>query len=207
MSTEPEKFVLRTSMTSPFGFKVRLTGEVLGLSDRITVQGADVSDANDTLRRQNPLGKMPCLVRADGTAVFDSGVIVEFMQQVAGTDRLLPAGGPERIPKFVRVRMADGIIDAGALIAYEARYHEPQAQSEKWLDYQRGKIARALAAFEAEPPAPGPTDAVSIGLACALEFLDRRKLAEWRPDCPRLVAWYDAFVKSEPAFNRTRPPA
>lgn len=206
MATEPEKLVLRTTLTSPFGRKARMAAEVLGLRDRVTVVHADVADENDTLRQQNPLGKIPCLIRQDGTPVYDSGVIVECLQEVAGTDRLMPISGPDRIRKFTRARLADGIIDAGALIIYEGRYHEPGAQSERWLALQRGKIERALAAFESDPPDASKSDAVSIGLACALAFLDKRKAVEWRPTCPRLVAWFDAFVKSEPAFERTNPP-
>ena len=92
------------------------------------------------------------------------------------------------------------------MIIYEGRYHEPEAQSERWMTYQRGKIVRALAEFERAPPDPLVSDAVSIGLACALEFLDRRKAVEWRPTCPRLVAWLEAFVENEPAYDRTNPP-
>jgi glutathione S-transferase len=206
MSPEPEKFVLRTTLTSPFGRKARMAADALGLNDRVTVVHADTADENDTLRRQNPLGKIPCLVRADGTAVYDSSVILEFLQEVAGTDRLVPVRGPERIPVFTRARLADGIIDAGAVIIYEGRYHEPGAQSEYWLGYQRGKIMRALAAFEASPPDPRKTDAVSIGLACALGFLDKRQPVDWRPSCPRLAAWLAAFAANEPAFERTRAP-
>jgi glutathione S-transferase len=89
---------------------------------------------------------------------------------------------------------------------YENRYHEPAHISERWLDHQRGKIVRALAAFEASPPDPARTDAVTISLACALGFLDKRKPVAWRPGCPRLVDWLDAFAVNEPAFERTRPP-
>ena len=206
MSTEPEKFVLRTTLTSPFGRKARMAADVLGLRDRVTVVHADVADENDTLRQQNPLGKIPCLVRADGTTVYDSGVILECLQEAAGTDRLMPARGPDRIRKFTMARLADGIIDAGALIIYEGRYHETGAQSERWVALQRGKIVRALAAFERDPPDPRKSDAVAIGLACALEFLDRRKAVEWRPTHPRLVAFLDAFAKNEPAYERTNPP-
>jgi glutathione S-transferase len=207
MSPPPEKTILRTTLTSPFGFKVRLAVDVLGLSDRVTIQTADPSNENDTLRQQNPLGKIPCLVRADGSAVYDSGVIVECLQEMAGTDRLLPVQGPTRIPKFTRVRLVDGIIEAGIAILYEMRWHEPGAQSEQWIAYQSGKIMRALDALEAKPPDPRVTDAVAIGLACALEFLDRRKAVDWRPAFPRLVDWFAAFTKHEPAFERTRPPA
>jgi glutathione S-transferase len=206
MSTEPENFVLRTTMTSPFGFKVRLAVDILGLSDRVTVMGADVADENDTLRKQNPLGKIPCLVRADGTAVFDSGVILECLQEAAGTDRLLPVSGPQRIPKFTLARLIDGIIDAGALTLYETKWHKPGTESEAWIAYQRGKIERGLAALEAMTLDPHQSDAVSIGLAAALEFLDRRKPVEWRSGHPRLAAWFAAFTAHEPAFERTRPP-
>jgi glutathione S-transferase len=206
MSPEPEKFVLRTTLTSPFGRKARMAADVLGMNDRVTVQHADVADENDTLRKQNPLGKIPCLVRADGTPVYDSGVIVECLQEAAGTDRLMPTRGPDRIRKFTMARLADGIIDAGALIIYEGRYHEAEAQSERWLALQRGKIVRALAEFERQPPDPRTSDAVSIGLACALAFLDKRKAVEWRPTCPHLTAWFEAFQRNEPAFERTTPP-
>ena len=90
----PEKFVLRSTLTSPFGRKVRMAIDVLGLGDRVTMVPADTLDENDTLRRQNPLGKMPCLLLPDGRAVFDSGVIIEFLQHVAGTDRLVAGEGP-----------------------------------------------------------------------------------------------------------------
>ncbi|WP_029001001.1 glutathione S-transferase N-terminal domain-containing protein [Azohydromonas australica] len=207
MSGGPETFVLRSSLTSPFVRKVRMAADVLGLADRLTLVPADAADPQDLLRRQNPLGKYPCLLRADGTAIYDSSVILEFLQDVAGTDRLLPATGPTRIPMLTRTRLADGIVDAGALVLYEARYHPPGSRSDTWLGYQRDKIRRALCSFEANPPDARVTDAVSIGLACALGFLDRRAPVVWRPECPRLSAWLETFCACEPAYDRTRPPA
>ena len=80
--------MLRSTLTSPFGRKVRMAIEVLGLGDRITLVPADPLDENDTLRQQNPLGKMPCLVLSDGTSIYDSGVIIEYLAgaQQAPTD-------------------------------------------------------------------------------------------------------------------------
>ena len=72
--------------------------DALGLSDRVTLMPANPLDENDTLRQQNPLGKMPCLLLADGSSIYDSGVIIEFLQDVAGTDRLLPARGAAALP-------------------------------------------------------------------------------------------------------------
>lgn len=206
MPLSAETFVLRSSLTSPFVRKVRMVADVLGLVDRITLRPIDAADPNDPLAAQNPLGKYPCLLREDGTAVYDSSVILEFLQQVAGTDRLLPVDGPQRIAMLTRTRLADGIIDAGALVIYEERYHDASMRSASWLAHQRGKIKRALAVFEAAPPDPRCTDAVSIGLACALGFLDRRQPVAWRADCPQLARWLTSFAESEPAFDRTRPP-
>lgn len=207
MTILQQNFILRTTLTSPFGFKVRMAADILGLSKRITLLSADLLDETDTLRQQNPLGRIPCLVMPDGTGVYDSVVIVDFLQELSGIDRLLPRSGWTRTRKFTLGRLADGIVEAGGLIIYEGRWHEPGAQSDGWLSHQRGKIKRALAAFEDSPPDHRTSDLVAICLACALEFLDRRKAISWRSSCPRLVSWYAAFVDHEPAFNRTKPPA
>ena len=206
MSPAPETFVLRTSLTSPFGRKVRMAVEVLGLSDRVTVSPADPLDETDTLRQQNPLGKMPCLVRGDGSSIYDSGVIVEFLQDAAGGDRLLPKSGDARFTALTRARLADGIIDASILVVYDSRFRPGEPPAERWLAHQRGKITRGLAAFETAPPDPQKTDIVAIGLACALGYLDWRKQVDWRPAAPRLVDWLDRFSAREPAYERTRAP-
>ena len=202
----PEQLVLRSTLTSPFGRKVRMAAEVLGMMDRITLVPANPQDEADTLRRQNPLGKMPCLIAADGTPIYDSGVIIEYLDQLAGGAKLLPAGGLARIKALTLARLADGITEAAILVVYEGRYHEPAQASERWLAHQRGKILRALAAFEAAAPDPAKTDLVAIGLSCALGYLDWRKPVEWRAYHPRLVAWLAAFAKNEPAFEHTRAP-
>jgi glutathione S-transferase len=207
MPAGSEKFVLRSTLTSPFGRKARMAVEVLGLSERVTVEPANPQDESDTLFRQNPLGKMPCLVTGDGTAIYDSGVIIEFLQDVAGSERLLPARGPERIKALTLARLADGITEAALLIVYETRFRDPGMHSDRWLSAQRARITRALAAFETAPPDPAKTDIVAIGLSCALGYLDCRKGVNWRPLCPRLVEWFAAFAKNEPAFDRTRAPA
>jgi glutathione S-transferase len=204
MSPNDPSFVLRTTATSPFGRKVRMAIEVLGIGHLVTIEPADTLDANDTLRQQNPLGKMPCLLLPDGTALYDSGVIIVFLADGAGSDALLPRDRPERYIALTRARLADGITDAALLMVYENRFRDPGTQSERWLAHQRGKVERALAAFEAEPPDPAKTDIVAIGLSCALGYLDWRRPVKWRDNHPRLVAWLAAFAKNEPAFERTR---
>lgn len=202
-----ENYVLRSTLTSPFGRKVRMAIDVLGLSDHVTLSPADTLDETDTLRLQNPLGKLPCLLLSDGTALYDSVVIVEFLQDVAGTDRLLPLRGIERYKTLTLTTLADGITDAALLMVYEGRFRDEGTYSQRWLTHQRGKIMRALAAFEATPPDPRKTDIVSIALACAFGYLDWRKPMAWRAEHPRLVEWLDAFAQHEPAYARTRAPA
>jgi len=197
-------FTLRTTLTSPFGRKARLAAEVLGLADRVQIVNADVYDDQDSIRRQNPLGKMPCLVTADGTAVYDSSVIVDFLQYVSGTEKLYPASGAERFRKLTRAKLADGIIDAGALVAYEGRWHEASQVSAPWLEYQLGKIRRALDSFEADTPDVATNDIVTVCLACALEFLERRKPLDWKAGHPKLVDWLAAYAAREPAYARIK---
>ena len=199
-----ETFVLRSTVTSPFGRKVRMAIETLGLGNRVTLTPADPLDENDTLRRENPLGKMPCLVLGDGSTIYDSGIIIEYLQEVAGTDRLLPLRGRDRFRALTLARLADGIMDASILVVYESRFRPDLPHSPRWLAHQRGKIKRGLAAFEASPPIPEKTDIVSIGLSCALGYLDWRRQVDWRPVYPGLINWLDRFSAHEPAFERTR---
>ena len=83
--------ILRTTTSSPFGRKPRMAALHLGLMDRIDVQGSDPLDPNDVLRRDNPLGKMPALILEDGRCIFDSRVILEHLDHLAGGGRIIPA--------------------------------------------------------------------------------------------------------------------
>ena len=201
-----ENFVLRSTVTSPFGRKVRMAVEILGLSSRIQLVPANTLDESDTLRQQNPLGKMPCLLLDDGTAIYDSQVIIEFLQEIAGGEQLVPLRGLPRYVALTRATLADGIADAALLMVYERRFRDPGTYSERWLAHQRGKVMRGLKAFEDQPPAAGPTDVVAIGLSCALGYLDWRRPVDWRPGHPRLGAWLDAFAAREPAYEATGAP-
>jgi glutathione S-transferase len=206
LALESEHFVLRSTLTSPFGRKVRIAIELLGLGDRITIVPADTLDDNDTLRQQNPLGKLPCLLLSDGTAIYGSGVIVEFLQELAGVYTLVPLRGLARYKALTKVTLADGIAEAALLMVYESRFRDPGAYSERWLKHQREKISRALAAFGRELPDPAKSDLTAIALACALGYLDWRKPVEWRNDHPRVAAWLAEFSKHEPVYARTRAP-
>jgi glutathione S-transferase len=206
MLLESEHFVLRSTLTSPFGRKVRMAIDLLRLNDRVTIVPADTLDENDTLRQQNPLGKLPCLLLADGTPIYGSLVIVEFLQKLAGDDTLVPLRGLARYKTLTKVTLADGIVEAALLMVYEGRFRDPGSYSERWLRHQREKISRALTAFGRDLPDPARTDLTAIALSCALGYLDWRKPVEWRSDHPRVAAWLADFSKHEPAYARTRAP-
>lgn len=194
--------VLRSTDTSPFGRKVRMALIRLGLEARITREPADTLDAEDSLRRQNPLGKMPCLLIGND-AFFDSHVILEMLDALAGGGVLAPKDGLARYRILTRAKLADGITDAALLVTYEGRFRESGNVSERWLSHQKGKIVRGLDAFEAYPPDPLQADLVTITLAAALGYLDWRQPLEWRDDHPALAGWLDEFARTHAFWGAT----
>lgn len=193
--------LLRCSLTSPFGRKVQVAAHHLGLIDRIEFVAADTLDPADPLRQDNPLGKMPVMILDDGRRIYDSRVILEHLDHLAGGGRILPADWDERLACLTLQALADGILDASLLVLYEERRPEAE-RSPAWLERQRGKIRRGLAALDATPPHL-LVDAGTITVACMLNQLDRRKPLEWRGDHPALLAWFAAFAQATPAFTAT----
>ncbi|MEA2962584.1 MAG: glutathione S-transferase, partial [Alphaproteobacteria bacterium] len=154
-----------------------------------------------------PLGKIPALVLEDGTVLFDSRVILEYLDHRAGGGRIIPTEASARFSALRLQALADGIMDASVLLVYEGRWRPPERHEPKWVDLQAGKVARGLTALEAAPPAFGATpDIGQIALACALGYRDLRLPGPWRADHPRLVAWLDEFARRVPAFAATKPP-
>lgn len=200
-------WTLRHSPASPFVRKVRVAAALCGLESRIRLTTADTTDASDSVRIQNPLGKIPVLILEDGTALYDSRVIVEFLDLEAGGDVIMPAG-VGRIAALTLQALADGIADAALLQVYEKRFRAPEHYSERWLDHHAGKVERGLAGLEAAPPAlPARPHVGHIALSCALGYLDLRFDGAWRATCPRLVAWLDDFAAKVPSFDATAPTA
>ena len=195
--------VLRSSPASPFGRKVKMAALEFGLMDKIEIVAADTTDPTEVLRQQNPLGKIPTLVLEDGTTLFDSRVILDYLDHLSG-GKLIPAGEA----RFVQLRLqalADGICDAALLKVYEGRFRPEEARNANWVAHQDGKVARGLAALEAAPPTfPDRPRVGEIALACALGYLDLRFEGKWRADHPKLVAWLDDFAARVPAFETTR---
>ena len=198
--------ILRSSPFSPFGRKVKIAAAVLGLTDRIEVVVADTNDPSEPLRIQNPLGKIPTLVLADGGTLYDSRVIVEYLDHLAGGGRIIPQG-EARFPVLRMQALADGIMDASILRMYEIRFRPEEIRSADWVAYQTDKVKRGFAVLEAEPPAfdRKMPDIGAIALACALGYQDLRFDGWWRADHKKLVAWLDDFAAAVPSWDKTKP--
>ena len=196
--------ILRSSPPSPFGRKVKIAAAILGLTDKIEIVVTDTIDPSDSIRQQNPLGKIPALILADGKVVYDSRVIVEYLDMVAGGGKIIP-NGPARLDTLVLQALADGIMDAGILQMYERRFRDEAKREPKWVEHQQGKIERALAVLEQQDVPLHATPLIGeIALACALGYLDLRFEGAWRVKHPRLVAWLDRFAAAVPAFEKTK---
>jgi glutathione S-transferase len=197
--------ILRSSPPSPFGRKIKLAIGILGFDNEVTIEKADPTDAGDSLRKQNPLGKIPALIVENGTVLYDSPVILEYLDHRAGGARIVPEEPEARFAALTLQALCDGILDAGILLVYEGRWRPAEKHEPKWIDHQRGKVQRALDVLEAAPP---PLDAIpnvgQITLACALGYGDLRFEGKWRAGHPRLVKWLDEFAARVPAFEKTR---
>lgn len=197
--------ILRSTPPSPFGRKVKLAASLLGLSDQIKIVPADTNDDSEPLRQQNPVGKIPTLVLEDGATLFDSRVILEYLDHVAGGGKIIPNEPKARFAALRLQALADGMTDAQILVVYEARWRPKEIHFPKWVDYQAGKIARGLAALEAESPGLDAIPNVGqIAVACFLGHRDLRFAGDWRASHPKLVAWLERFEARVPAFAATR---
>ncbi len=197
--------ILRSSPASPFGRKVRIAADVLGLSSKIDVRETDLNAADDSIRTQNPLGKIPALVLEGGDTLFDSRVIVDYLDHLAGGGRIIPGEPAARYAALRMQALCDGILDASLMIVYESRYRPAEHRVQAWVDRQAGKVARGLAALEASPPKlTSVPDIGQIALACVLGYGDLRFEGKWRKDHPRLLGFHDAFAAKVPAFAQTK---
>src|SRR5689334_19671771 len=185
---------LYISSASPFGRKASIVVHERGLEGRVRQEPASVTPVsrNAEVARDNPLVKIPTLILDDGTALYDSPVICEYLDSLDGAPRFFPHSGSARFDALRRQALADGLMDASLLLRYEQAMRPEPLRWVDWMAGQQFKMTSALDAFEAECSAYG--DAFDIGhvaTACAVGYLDLRfpHLA-WREGRPRLAAWF-----------------
>jgi glutathione S-transferase len=199
---------LHYNVASPYVRKVMAVAIETGLRERLELVERKMSPVNPSpeLNRDNPLGKIPCLVTDEGVVLYDSRVICEYLDGLHDGPRMFPSAGPARWRALRRQAEGDGILDAAVLTRYETFLRPEERRWPEWIEGQKQKFRRALDALEGE--AAGFGDAVDIGtitIGCALGYLDFRYQEEnWRAQRPRLAAWWERFAQ-RPAMARTAP--
>lgn len=195
---------LRYSKTSPFVRKVRMTAWELDLTDRIVLDPTDAWSPATTLPQDNPLGKVPTLVLEDGSTLYDSAVICEYLDSLGGTPKLFPTG-PERWIALKLQALADGICDAAVLARLEAGRAEGE-RSPSWIERQKRAMVRGCDALEADiDTLSGPVTIGTLAVLAALGYLDLRfPEDDWRGPHPRLARWFET-AGDRPGFRHTDP--
>ena len=200
---------LHSNPASPFGRKVKVAAYETGLMDRIEVRNVQTTAVGPDpgLIVDNPLGKIPCLVLDDGTALYDSRVICEYLDSLHAGAHLFPAHGPERWTALRLQALGDGIMDAALLARYETFLRPEERRWDAWIDGQLDKVARGLDRLELEADGFAERiDIATITAACALGYLDFRFAGlAWRETRPRLAAWF-ALFGARASLLHTLPP-
>ncbi|UCZ82990.1 glutathione S-transferase [Pseudomonas sp. L5B5] len=196
---------------SPYVRKVMVLLHETGQLERVALHGCQLTPITPdaTLNQDNPLGKIPALRLANGQVLYDSRVILDYLDQQHVGNPLIPREGSARWRRLTLAALADGIMDASVLVRYEQVLRAPEKQSQPWLEGQRDKIRRALAELEAQAIAELAShfDIAAISVACALGYLDfRHPDLQWRQAQPQLAAWY-AEVSQRASMLATQPPA
>ncbi len=177
----------------------------LALADQVKVAATDTMDANDPVHKENPLGKIPVLIRNDNKPLIDTPLILQYLDHLAGGNRIIPADWDERVSVQQLEALGDGIIDAVILMVYEERYRPEDKRHPGWVERQRGKAERGLAAVASALPDPTVATVGTFSIAAALGYIEWRQLIDWRAAHPALGHWLGDFAKAIPAFNATAP--
>lgn len=198
------------SAASPYVRKVRVVMAEKRLDYQFVIE--DVWSADTTISSANPLGKVPCLIMDGSEAMFDSRVIVEYLDTMSPVGKLIPQQSRERAEVKTWEALADGVMDAGVLWRLEATWaHRAEGErSQAWIDRQRGKVLGGIAAMAKglgeKPFCSGIHLSLSdIAVGCALGWVGHRfPEIDWRGDYANLARLYDKLML-RPSFADTKP--
>jgi glutathione S-transferase len=198
------------SAASPYVRKVRVVLAEKRLDYQFVIE--DVWSPDTTIANSNPLGKVPCLIMEGGEAMFDSRVIVEYIDTLSPVGKLIPQQSRERAEVKTWEALADGVMDAGVLWRLERTWsgRADGERSEAWIDRQRAKVEAGVAAMAKglgdKPFCSGIHLSLSdIAVGCTLGWLNLRfPEIEWRADYANLAKLYDKLMQ-RPSFIDTQP--
>jgi glutathione S-transferase len=198
------------SLTSPYVRKVRVVLAEKKLDYQFVV---DDVWANDAILQSNPLGKVPTLVMEGGEAVFDSRVIVEYVDTLSPVGKLIPPSGRERVEVRTWEALADGVMDAASAARLEQTWsgRTDAQRCSSWIERQMVKVHAALGSISqglGEKPFCAGThfSLADIAVGCALGYIDFRfPQIEWRTPYPNVARLYDKLAQRQ-SFIDTAPP-
>jgi glutathione S-transferase len=196
------------SLASPYVRKVRVVMAEKKLDYALILENVWASDT--TIQQSNPLGKVPCLLMEDGGAMFDSRVIVEYLDTLTPVGKLIPPHGRERAEVKNWEALADGILDAAVLVRAERTMRTQEIQSEAWVNRQMDKVNAGLKSMSqglGESPfcVSNHLTLADISVACCLGWLAFRfPSIAWREEYPNLAKLFDKLAE-RPSFKDTVP--
>lgn len=197
------------SLTSPYVRKVRVVMTEKKLDYQLEIE--NVWSPDTQIQSYNPLGKVPCLVMEDGGALFDSRVIVEYLDTLSPVARLIPQSGRDRAAVKCWEAIADGMLDAAILIVRENLRPETE-RSANWIERQYGKIDASLHAMEESLGEQAYCMGINYSLAdiavgCATSYLDLRFAhLNWRADHPNLARHEEKLSQRQSFIDSVPPP-
>ncbi|HJU71537.1 MAG TPA: glutathione S-transferase C-terminal domain-containing protein [Paucimonas sp.] len=196
------------SLTSPYVRKVRVVMAEKKLDYALALE--NVWTPETAILQSNPLGKVPCLIMEDGGAMFDSRVIVEYLDTLTPVCKLIPPNGRERAEVKCWEALADGLTDAAVLVRLEKTLRPAEQQSESWIERQMSKVHAGLKAMSTglgdTPFCTGNHYTLAdVAVGCALGWLTFRfPDIAWRDDYPNLAKLFDK-LSERPSFKDTLP--
>jgi glutathione S-transferase len=202
---------LTFSPASPFARKVRIAAIELGLIDEIefvpTAMAPGQANANEEYSKITPLKKVPVLILNNSDVILDSSVIVEYLNELAGGGKLIPAGGSDRWKVRSDHSLINGMLDSMLLCRYEKSLRPMSAQWPAWADDHWNRAWSGMSRFnENQDVLSRPLDIVQIALTCALGYADFRFAGcGWRKAYPNLDVFYERML-SRPSIKISEPP-
>jgi glutathione S-transferase len=200
---------LTYSPASPFARKVRIAAIELGLIDRIEFTSATVvpGQLNEEYSQINPVKKLPALILDNGELIVDSYVIVEYLDELAGGGKLVPASGEVRWKVKSDHSMLQGMLDSMLLCRYERMVRPQELRWRAWSDDHWNRAWTGMARFEKQADMLSrPLDISQIALVCVLGYADFRfPDCGWRTAYPKLDAFHEKML-TRPSVKISLPP-
>ena len=197
---------LHWSPRSPFVRKVMIVAHERGIADRLHCVRtlAVMTTPHAELMKDNPLSKIPTLVLDDGTVLYDSPVICEYLDALDGDPNLFPQHGPERMIALRRQALGDGFLDM-LVLARNERRRAPASQAHLASAATRSAATLDHLESEVEALAASPFSIGHVAIGCGISYLDFRFAEQdWRRDYPRLANWHASFA-ARPSVQATLP--